>query len=348
LRSGKSVGISDLIEAVVNRTAELRMLFTARRSYLLCLLLLLPFLAETGRSFAAEPPGGVDGSTPTDPSAVSAQSSPSGGSEASSSPDLSREAGELLLGPVVWGFTGLRGFAFGQQVAPNGLEFNPLFSMDLDLNLWLWREGRVYAFADTRFWAQRAGQGVTNSNQGIFDFSKREFDLDFGAAWNYFDKLEARVFAYSMNNLNRGSSDARPTGYNDGVGIENRFYIGPVYNDLGLVGFDVSRAGFLSLGYYPTKDMVDCDGNIFKPGPFARAYLTYDLIEGGLWYLYLDAQIIGTRDFRAKLFEIDGGTAIRPLKRAPFLEFRLGSADNFDLRNSETETSLYLAVRFNF
>ena len=251
-------------------------------------------------------------------------------------------------GPLVFGFVGLRGFAFGQQTAPNGLEFNPLFSLDLDLNIWLSRQERVYAFADTRFWGQKAAPGITNSSQGVFDFSKREFDLDLGVAWNYYERFEARAFAYSFNNLNRGSSDVQPNGYNDGVGLENRLYIGGTYDNLGRTGFDVTRANFLSLGYYPTKDMVDGDGNIFKPGPFARAFLTLDLTRDSRWYLYLDTQFTGARSFNAKLIDVDGGVAARPFSRLPYLEFRLGSEDTYDLQLHEIETSLYLAIRFIF
>jgi hypothetical protein len=256
--------------------------------------------------------------------------------------------GPSRVGSLVWGVLGIRGYAFGQQVAPNGLEFNPLFSLDVDLNIWLWRQERLYAFADTRFWGQKAGLGVTNPSQGIFDFSKREFDLDLGVAWNYSGAFEARALAYSFNNLNRGSSAAFPSGYADGVGLENRFYFGGSYADLGLPGFDVSRANFVSLGYYPTKDMVDCAGNDFRPGPFGRAYVTVDLVDSGRGYFYLDTQLIGTRAFAAKLLQIDGGMAIRPFCGAPFLEFRIGSEDRYDLQYRETETSVYLAVRIAF
>jgi hypothetical protein len=243
--------------------------------------------------------------------------------------------------------TGLRGYAFGDAVAPNGLEFKPLFSLDLNVNLWLWREQRLYAFSDTRFWGQRAAPGVTNPAQGVFDFSKREFDLDLGVAWNYFGTLEARAFAYSFSNLNRGDSAALPSGYDDGIGLENRWYVGGTYRDLGSPGFDVSRAGFLSLGYYPTKDMRDSEGNRFKPGPFARAYLVWELL-GERWYLYVDAQATGTRSFTPRLFTLDGGTAVRPIPRAPFVEFRLGSENKYDLDLDNLETGLYGSVRFIF
>src|SRR5580704_12152736 len=103
-------------------------------------------------------------------------------------------------GPRVWGLVGLQGFAFGQQVAPNGLEFNPLFALGVDLNVWLWPSQRLYLFTESNFWGQRAAPGVTNPSQGAFDFSKREFDFNSGFAWNYVGPLEARVFAYSFNN----------------------------------------------------------------------------------------------------------------------------------------------------
>ena len=41
---------------------------------------------------------------------------------------------ENLVGPQVWGQAGLRGFLTGSQVAPNGIEFNPLFFLNLDFN----------------------------------------------------------------------------------------------------------------------------------------------------------------------------------------------------------------------
>jgi hypothetical protein len=307
--------------------------------------LLSPHLSTTVADSASAPPAASASPVIADISGL-ARELRVGQDSPDSSGTLACEA--PCLGPLVWGIIGLRGYAFGQQVAPNGLEFNPLFSFDSNLNVWIWRDERIYAFADTRFWGQKAAPGVTNSTQGIFDFSKREFDLDLGAAWNYYGLFEARAFAYSFNNLNRGSSGAYPSGYNDGVGLENRLYFGGSYPYLGLPGFDVSRSNFVSAGYYPTKDMIDCAGRTFKPGPFAHAYVTVDLIDAYCWYLYLDAEFIGTRSFGSKLLQIDAGTAIRPFSRAPYLEFRLGSEDSYDLQYRETETSLYVAVRITF
>jgi hypothetical protein len=279
----------------------------------------------------------VEGAMPSNPADVE-------------SPDPRRAGDPGLpgtIGPIAWGVIGLRGYAMGQQMAPNGEEFNPLFSLDTALNLWLWRDEGVYLFSDTRFWGQKAAPGITNSSQGAFDFSKREFDLDVGVAWNYYGNLEGRAFAYSFNNLNRGTSETHPSGYADGVGIEQRWYIGGSYPDLGLPGFDVTRANFVSLGYYPTKDMIDLDGNVFKPGFFARAYLTYDVIDSRL-YVYSDTQFIATRSFLAKIFDEDAGIALRPFQRIQNVEFRLGSENRWDPQSRELDTSVYVAVRFVF
>jgi hypothetical protein len=282
---------------------------------------------------------------PVEASAAQALPAPTA-SRAEPPPDGGLPAAPPGPRPVaVWGLAGLRGYAFGEEVAPNGLEFNQLFSLDLDFNVMLWRDQGLYLFSDARFWGQKPGAGVTNANQGIFDFSKREFDFTLGAAWNYYGRLEARVFAYSDNNLNRGSSLARPTGYNDGVGLENRYYLGPTYANLGTEAFDVARATFVSLGYYPTKDLMDNIGMTFKPGPFARAYLTFDLFSES-YYLYLDTQLIGDRTFQPKLWEFDGGLALRPFASHPRLEFRVGSENRYDVQWHDFETSLYVALRY--
>jgi hypothetical protein len=247
--------------------------------------------------------------------------------------------------PAIWGIVGLRGFPYGQTMASNGNEYNELFSLDLNFNIWLWRAKRLYLYTDSRFWGQKAAPGITNPTQGAFDFSKREFDFTGGAAWNYSGFWEARVFAYSYNNLNRGDSSISPSGFNDGVGLENRYYLNPTYADLGTPVFDKARATFLSLGYYPTKSMIDGEGNQFKPGPFARSYLIWELL-GPKLYLFTDDTLIADRSFRPTLFSTDSGVALRPFNSLPRLEFRLGSEDVIDLQNSDLETSAYLSIRY--
>jgi hypothetical protein len=279
-------------------------------------------LAQTGQL----PPPSVDGNLPA-PAAGLWENPPAPASVA------------------VWGILGLRSFPYGEQVASNGVEFRQLFSLDLDFNLMLWRRQGLYLFLESRFWGQKAAPGITNPAQGPFDFSKREFDFTPGLAWNYAGFWEARFFAYSFNNLNRGDSLISPYGFNDGIGLENRYYLAPTYADLGTSAFDKARATFLSVGYYPSKSMVDGAGVQFYPGPFARAYLIWDLL--GEWcYLFGDFQILGTRGFQAKQFYLDAGLAVRPFTDIPRLEFRVGSEDTFDLQSSDIESSAYLSVRY--
>jgi hypothetical protein len=232
-------------------------------------------------------------------------------------------------------------------VAPNGVEFDPLFSLDLNFNLWLYQPCGVYLFSDSSFWGQKAAPGQTNPSQGVFDFSKREFDFEAGTAWNYHGFFEARAFAYSFNNLNRGTSPVTPKGYNDGVGLENRLYLNETYADLGTSAFDVVRATFVSAGYFPTKELVDGSGVKFKPGPFAHVYLTWDLF-GPRYYLFADVEGIGRRSFTPELVHVDAGLAARPVAAVPRLEFRLGTTDSYYMPLRDVETGLYGQVRLIF
>ena len=176
-----------------------------------------------------------------------------------------------LMWPEVWGLIDVPAYVRGNRMAPNGVPFKPLFGLNIDFNVGLLPHKELYLFAENEFWTQKAAPGITNPSQGQFDFSKREYDLNLGLAWNYWNSLELRAFAYAQNNLNRGVSLASPYGYQDGVGIENRYYFG--YADI----YDLGRLSFVSIGYYPSKSMVTGDGLGFKPGVFARAYVTYDI-----------------------------------------------------------------------
>jgi hypothetical protein len=257
--------------------------------------------------------------------------------------------GSVASDPVssIWGIVGMRGFPYGETMASNGNEYDQLFSLDLNFNIWLWRAKRLYAYSDSRFWGQKAAPGITNPTQGAFDFSKREFDFTGGAAWNYYGNWELRAFAYSFNNLNRGNSQTSPQGFNDGVGVENRYYLNPTYADLGTPAFDKARATFLSIGYYPSKSMVDGKGVEFKPGAFVRAYLIWELY-GPKCYLFTDDTFLSDKAFRPALFNTDSGIAYRPFNRVPRLELRLGTADAVDLLNTDVETSVYVSVRYIF
>lgn len=248
-------------------------------------------------------------------------------------------------GPPVFGVVGLRGFAMGTHVAPNGVPFTPIFDLEMNFNLWLSRRHHFYMFVDGVFWAQKAAPGITNAAQGAFDFSKRELDLGLGLAWNYWSRMEGRFSAYSMGNLNRGKSQVAPSGFADGTLLENRWYIGSEYDNLGSADYDIPRATFVSIGYFPTKHLVDNTGQHFKPGPYMRAYLTADLFIPH-YYLYSDSELIGNRSFELALFKEDAGIALRPFLKIPKLEFRLGTTVVVDSLNADSDTSLYGMIRF--
>jgi hypothetical protein len=248
---------------------------------------------------------------------------------------------------TVWGIIDFRGFPVGDQMASNGVEFHQLFVMDLSFNIMLCREKGVYLFADSFFWGQKPAPGITNPTQGPFDFSKREFDFTLGAAWNYSGPWEARVFAYSFNNLNRGNSLTSPAGFNDGIGVENRYYIDPTYARLGTAEFDQARATFVSVGYYPSKTLEDGIGRQFKPGAFARAYLTFDL-WGPRYYAYSDLTFTASRSFTPTILNWDAGLAMRPIHSLSRLEFRIGTLGMFTVQGGDSEKSLYVSVRYVF
>jgi hypothetical protein len=254
---------------------------------------------------------------------------------------------EPLPWQTAWGLVGLHIFAAGPKVAPNGEVYHPSFSTDLNINFWLWRSQRVYLFGDFRFWGEKPENGVTNGRDGGLGFSKRQFDLSGGPAWNYAGPWEARVFGYSMNNLNRGRDLVTPYGVNDGFGLENRYYLSPEYARLGQTGFDVARATFLSVGYYPTKEMVGNDGQLFKPGLMLRAYLTCDLWN---WpaYAFGDATFISERSLKPKLLLFDVGLAARPFSSWRQWEFRLGVESTGDFQEGSVLNLWYVSVRYIF
>jgi hypothetical protein len=268
------------------------------------------------------------------------------GTAAPETPDAAPSAAPVPW-ETVWGVVGLRGIAAGPRIAPNGYEYHPLFSLDLNFNLWLWRRQGIYLFSDTSFWGEKAENGVTNGHDGGLGFSKREFDLTIGPAWNYYGFWEARLFGYSYNNLNRGLDPVQPLGFNDGFAIENRRYLSQEYSRLGQTGFDVARATFVSFGWYLTKILMDNDGQPFNPGPFLRTYLIYDL---GNWpaYAFLDAQFIAEQSLRPKMLLYDLGVAARPFARARQWEFRLGVQNTADFEVHSVLNLWYASIRYIF
>jgi hypothetical protein len=248
---------------------------------------------------------------------------------------------------LVWGVLDAKLFPDAGRVAPNGLPYNPLLSLDGNVNIWLWPRAGLYLFGDSRFWGQRGTPGQTHGN---FDYTKREFDLTPGVAWNYYGFLELRFFAYAYNNLNRGISPILPAGYNDGTGIENRWYLSDEYLRLGQDGFNISRATFVSIGYYPSKQMIGVDGQLFTPSLFARAYLIWEIPSTNS-YVFGDIQLICERGpFRPNMLLPDVGVAIVPFDRVRMLEFRLGSEFQVEFGdgNWRSNSLPYISVRLNY
>ncbi|HVS37850.1 MAG TPA: hypothetical protein VMS17_19990 [Gemmataceae bacterium] len=312
----------------------------AAAAWLLGLLAAAPLSAPQALGQAVAPSASID-----DLASPVPQPPPLPEAAAPPSDDLAKTDAPLWLAP--WGVVGLRIIPDGPKVAPNGEEYHPNFSMDLDINWWIWRGERLYLFGDMRFWGEKPEFGVTNANDGFLGTSKRQFDLSGGAAWNYAGPWELRGFGYSMSNLNRGTNLVTPGGINDGGGLENRYYLSPEYADLGKPGFDVSRTSFLSFGYYPTKDMVGNDGQTFKPGLMLRAYLVQDLWD---WpcYAFGDATFISERSIQPKLLLFDLGLAARPFRCCPQCEFRLGAESTADFQAADVLSLWYASIRYVF
>ncbi len=178
--------------------------------------------------------------------------------------------------------------------------------------------------------ARRPGQ-----TQGNIDYTRREFDMTSGVAWNYYGSWELRGVGFDRENFNRGVSQVSPGGTtNDGSGVEQRLYLSDEYAKLGQEGFNISRADFVSLGYFPTKSLVGGDGIQYKPGLFAHAYLTWD-VPTTRSYLFLDLeQIFQQSSFKPRMLYSDVGWAINPCATIPKLEIRLGSEFNTDFNAS--------------
>ena len=109
----------------------------------------------------------------------------------------------------------------------------------------------------------------------------------------------------------------------------------------------MARASFLSVGYYPSKEMVGNDGQLFKPGLMLRAYLTCGL---GDWpcYAFGDATFIGERFFHPKLLLFDVGVAARPFRPCRQCEFRLGVENTADFRVGDVLNLWYASLRYVF
>lgn len=306
-----------------------------RVSLVIALSVMLARVGPLAAEEAAEPPPTGPAPTAAPPASNSLMSWIVSDREtpvASGNPSVTPE-----LWQHTWGFAAVDVFPVGSKMAPNGKPYDPLFSLDLLLNIALTRDRTWYVYTNGRFWAQKPGEGITNPSQGQLDFSKRQYDLDVGLAWNFYESFEARLFAYSDNNLNRGVVLDRPFGYKDGAGVEVRWYFPSTDFDQGLYRF-------LSIGYLPTKELVGNDGEAFKPSLFLAANLAYDFIPEK-FYVYTDLELFFERPFEARLLFVDPGVACRPFESCPCLEFRVGCESSIDLGVGFTRALLYGQAR---
>jgi hypothetical protein len=235
---------------------------------------------------------------------------------------------------AIWGNANIGVYPLKSSiVAPNGLVYNPLAHIGLDLNI---GNDNIYVFDENVLFLERPTPGVTtNSSQGSFDFTKREMDFKIGLAAKPFDNkhFEFRLWGISLNNLNRGNDPNTPSGFKDGVASEARYY------------FSGEKVwGYLAGGYYFTKTLVAPNGQPFKPGIFVGGNLNYNLLElPQKLYAFTDIMVIN-------LFgRVDGGLAYRPLKSLPDTEVRLSGSRYLDFNEkSPGETTFLFEIRHYF
>ncbi|MGD0280849.1 MAG: DUF2442 domain-containing protein [Dissulfurispiraceae bacterium] len=234
----------------------------------------------------------------------------------------------------VWGDSHVGIYPFKSSiVAPNGLLYNPLAHIGLSLNI---GSDNIYIFDENTLFLAKPDPGLTtNSSQGSFDFTKREVDFKIGLAAKPFDNkhLEFRLWEYALNNLNRGNDPNRPSGFNDGLAAETRYY------------FIGEKAwGYLNGGYYFTKELMAPNGVAFKPGIFAGGELNYNLLEApGKLYAFSDVTVVNLFG----RFEL--GVAYRPLLSLPDTEVRLSGSRYLDLNEkSPTENTVMFEIRHYF
>jgi hypothetical protein len=235
---------------------------------------------------------------------------------------------------AVWGNANLGVYPFESRiVAPNGLVYNPLAHIGINLNI---GNDNIYVFDENILYLERPTPGVTtNPSQGSFDFTKREFDFKIGLAARPFANkhFEFSLWGIALNNLNRGDNPNKPSGAKDGFAAEGRYY------------FNGKKVwGYLAGGYYLTKSLVAPNGEPFKPGLFVGGNLNYDLLQvPQKLYAFTNIMVIN------RFGRFEGGLAYRPLKSLPDTEVRFSAGKYLDINEqSPGETAVLFEIRHYF
>ncbi len=199
-------------------------------------------------------------------------------------------AGIAPAGDAMWGDVG---FGFyptnSQKVAPNGLVYAPMFRLIGDISV---GSRDLYLFVTSAYYTEKPTPGeTTNKSQGSFDFTKRQYDFNIGGAFATGEDTEIRFWAYSQSNINRGRDLNKPFGYKDGFASSVRYYLAD----------EVVTHGYMGVGYYFTKELVDTNGDAYTPSFFTE--INYTRLLGSGLHAYGQAVIQGERSHGIK--EID-------------------------------------------
>lgn len=162
-------------------------------------------------------------------------------------------AGVGPTGDGMWGNVGFGMYPTGsEKVAPNGLEYKPMFRIVADFNI---GSRDLYLFSNSAYYTEKPQPGVTtNKSQGSLDFTKRQYDFSIGGAYGLTRNTELRLWAYSQSNINRGTDLNKPSGYKDGFTGELRYFFE-----------EDNTLNYAGVGYYFTKELVDTNGQAYTP-----------------------------------------------------------------------------------
>jgi hypothetical protein len=242
-----------------------------------------------------------------------------------------------------WGDAKFRVYASGERQAPNGGRYKPSFSLDLNTNLALWTDRKLYFFTDLRLFGQASNSdsNPVSSLMNSQDTNPRQINLIPGLAWNYCDTLELRLYGYGNFNLDRGNnSKSFGVGSNDGLAIENRYYF--LFTD-----FQRGIYNYVSLGYYFGNDLTGLDGNAFIPGFYMSFSLIKDVFEEQVW-VFGQFEAIADVAAKPKLLNFDFGLLLKPFNDYPRFYFQVGIEGTGDLDLQEQLFTGYFSMRLNF